>query len=274
LTTPLAAWSIHAAALWIWHLPGPYQSTLSSGTMHFLQHASFLGSALLFWWALLHGREGVMGYGTAVLYVFTTMLHTGLLGALLTFSPTVWYPAYYATTAPWGLTALEDQQLGGLIMWIPAGLIYIVAALALMARLLRHSELQMRRGARAAGVALLIAGSSVLLAGCQPEPADAGDAAIALTGGDPERGKAEIRRFGCGSCHVIPGVRGAEGMVGPPLAGIANRMYLGGVLTNTPEHMMRWIMTPKEVDSLTVMPNLGVDAVQARHIAAYLYTLR
>jgi cytochrome c oxidase assembly factor CtaG len=81
-----------------------------------------------------------MGYGAAVLYVFTTSIHSGLLGALLTFSRSVWYPSYVGLTTSWGLTPLEDQQLGGLIMWIPAGVLYAIAGLALFAGWLRESE--------------------------------------------------------------------------------------------------------------------------------------
>ena len=139
-SAPAAAWLLHAAALWGWHAPGPYQASLRSDAAHALQHASFLGTALLFWWALLRGREARRGQGWALAYVFTTLLHTGLLGALLTFSPALWYPDYAATTAPWGLMPLEDQRLGGLIMWIPGGLSYLVAGLALLASWLRESE--------------------------------------------------------------------------------------------------------------------------------------
>jgi putative membrane protein len=81
-----------------------------------------------------------MGYGAAVLYLFTTAVHTSALGALLTFSQAVWYPAYSETTAAWGFTPLEDQQLGGLIMWVPAGVIYLIAGLWLFALWLRESE--------------------------------------------------------------------------------------------------------------------------------------
>jgi cytochrome c2 len=95
-----------------------------------------------------------------------------------------------------------------------------------------------------------------------------------LTGGDPRRGRALARTFGCAGCHTIPGVIGADGQIGPPLDGIANRMYIGGVVTNTPEDMVRWIMNPKAIDARTAMPVVGVDEVQARDIAAYLYTLR
>lgn len=140
MTNPLAAWAIHAVALWVWHAPALFDATLRSDFVHTLQHLSFLGSALLFWWALIHGRRGLMGYGAAVLYMFTTSVHSGVLGALITFGRSVWYPAYAQTTASWGLTPLEDQQLGGLIMWIPAGLVYIFAGLALFAGWLRESE--------------------------------------------------------------------------------------------------------------------------------------
>jgi cytochrome c len=99
--------------------------------------------------------------------------------------------------------------------------------------------------------------------------------ASALTGGgDPARGHGLIRRYGCGSCHTIPGVPGAGGLVGPPLAEVGRRAYVGGVLTNTPEHLMRWIVDAPGVDPLTAMPKTGVTADEARHIASYLYALR
>ena len=140
LTIPLVAWLIHAIALWMWHVPALFEATLHSELIHTLQHLAFLFSALLFWWALIHGRRGWMGYGAAVLYVFTTSIHSGLLGALLTFSSSVWYPSYIGLTTSWGLTPLEDQQLGGLIMWIPAGVVYAIGGLALLAGWLRESE--------------------------------------------------------------------------------------------------------------------------------------
>jgi putative membrane protein len=144
VANPLAAWAIHAVALWIWHAPALFQATIDDELIHTLQHVSFLGSALLFWWSLIHSRRGLMSYGAAVLYVFTTSVHSGLLGALITFASTLWYPAYAETTASWGLTPLEDQQLGGLIMWIPAGAVYIVAGLALFAGWMREAERRMQ----------------------------------------------------------------------------------------------------------------------------------
>ena len=151
ITIPLFAWLIHAIALWIWHVPVLFDAVLNNEFVHTLQHISFLFSALLFWWALIHGGRGWMGYGAALLYVFTTSVHSGLLGAFLTFSNTVWYPGYDGLTRSWGLTPLEDQQLGGLIMWIPAGLVYVIAGLALLAGWLRESE---KRAARQATVGI------------------------------------------------------------------------------------------------------------------------
>jgi len=145
ITYPLAAWVIHAVALWVWHIPLLFQATLNNDLIHSLQHVSFLFSALLFWWALMHGRARLSGYGLAVLYVFTTAMHTGLLGALITFAGKIIYPDYAATTSAWGLSPLEDQQLGGLVMWIPAGLVYVVAGLALFAAWLRESESRVQR---------------------------------------------------------------------------------------------------------------------------------
>lgn len=94
-----------------------------------------------------------------------------------------------------------------------------------------------------------------------------------IAGGDVARGRVAIRQFGCQTCHVIPGVTGAEGLAGPPLNGIAGRVYLGGVVTNTPDNMVAWLINPKAFEPLTAMPALGLDVRDARDIAAYLYTL-
>ena len=142
ITLPSMAWALHAAAIWVWHAPSLYQATLSSEVVHTLQHVSFFGTALLFWWAVLHGAGNRLARPAAVIYLFTTAGHTSLLGALLAFSPRLWYPLYDATTAPWGLTSLEDQQLAGVIMWVPAGISYLIAALALASTWLREPQVQ------------------------------------------------------------------------------------------------------------------------------------
>jgi cytochrome c2 len=97
------------------------------------------------------------------------------------------------------------------------------------------------------------------------------DFAANLTGGVPERGPEIISRFGCSGCHVIPGVEGPKGRVGPPLEDIARRVYIGGVLPNTPDNMIRWLLDPPAVDPLTAMPATGLSETDARDIAAYLY---
>jgi putative membrane protein len=114
--------------------------TLRSDPMHALQHISFFGTALLFWWTLIQRYSRGVGDGAAIVYVFTTTVHMSLLGALLTFAPKVWYPSYAVTAPWWHLTGLEDQQLGGLIMWIPAGTVLLIVTLFLMARWMKHSD--------------------------------------------------------------------------------------------------------------------------------------
>ena len=114
-----------------------------------------------------------------------------------------------------------------------------------------------------------------LLAACNPGTREQElAAAAAMTGGNPNHGPALMRSYGCASCHTIPGVAGANGVVGPPLTNIAIRGYIAGVLPNAPANMIRWIRDPQGVDSLTAMPYMGVTESDARDIAAYLYTLR
>jgi cytochrome c oxidase assembly factor CtaG len=140
VTRPLVAWLLEAAALWIWHVPAFYQATLTSDWIHATQHLSFFATAVLFWSALYGVGRSVMSYGAATFYVFGTAVHCSALGALLTFSAVLWYPAYQRTTQGWGLTPLQDQQLGGVIMWVPSGIVFIVVGLALFAKWLSESD--------------------------------------------------------------------------------------------------------------------------------------
>lgn len=148
VTQPLHAWWIHAAVLWVWHDPVLFMATLRNDAIHTAQHLCFFLSALCFWWALFQTHQRAQ-YGYGVFYVFTTAVHTGILGALMIFSPRVIYTIYEPTTPAWGLTPLEDQQLGGLIMWVPAGAAYMAAGLALF-----HAWMQSASRA-ASGPALL-----------------------------------------------------------------------------------------------------------------------
>lgn len=272
VTRPLAAWTVHAIALWIWHVPALFEVTLHHASVHAAQHASFFLSALLFWWSVTHAGRSTAAYGAAVLALFTTSLHGGLLGALLTFATTVWYPSYRASAPAFGIDALEDQQLGGLVMWVPAGVLYTIAALALCAGWLRAAE---RRALtppawRAAALALVLCGT-LALGACDDRGAR--DAAAA-TGGDPERGAVLIRSHGCEACHVIPGIAGARGVVGPPLDGFASRTYIAGRVPNTPHDLIRWLEDPRAIDEHTAMPDVGLTTAEARDVAAYLLTLR
>jgi len=268
---PLAAFLLHAAAIWIWHFPRLYDASVSSEAVHAAQHVSFLGTALLFWWALLQNRARRGSEGVAILYLFLTAIHTTLLGALLTVSDTPFYSVYAnAASRMWGLTQIEDQQLGGIIMWVPGGIVYLLAALFLMLKWIRESGLRVaNREAFLRTVALLLV---VVTLGCM----DHRDAkwAAEMTGGSTDRGRDAIQSYGCMSCHSIPGIQGATARVGPPLGGIASRSYIAGVMSNTPEHMIQWLRNPPAIDSKTVMPNMNVTERDARDIAAYLYTLK
>jgi putative membrane protein len=139
LTAPLTAWLLHAAALWVWHIPALFNAALADPALHDFQHVSFFATALIFWHALLrHGAHPARG--AAILYLFTTTVHTGVLGALLTFARSPLYAPFDTGLRLAGsLTPLEDQQLGGLIMWVPGALVYIAVALTLLARWLGES---------------------------------------------------------------------------------------------------------------------------------------
>jgi putative membrane protein len=141
VTRPLSAWVLHVGALWAWHSPSLYDAAVGSEGIHALEHLTFLATGILFWWAAIHpgARRGLAGGGD-VLYVFTAGVQSGALGAVLTFAGSALYPSYVTTVARWGLTPLQDQQLAGVIMWIPAGLVYMVAAGALFVRWLRTVE--------------------------------------------------------------------------------------------------------------------------------------
>ncbi len=135
-TQPVAATLVQAAVLWLWHAPVLFDLALADPLWHVVQHLCFLVSALLFWTAML--RPGRAGRGVAVLCLFATSVVSGALGALMAFSESPWYAAYAAMGSnPFGLSPAEDQQVAGLLMWIPGGLVHAGAALALIAATLK-----------------------------------------------------------------------------------------------------------------------------------------
>lgn len=130
----------HAMAIWVWHIPALYQASIRSEMVHAAQHLSFLLTAFWFWWTLFYRIAAKREHGTAAAYVFITALHTSILGAILTFSNHLWYPIYVASAPSFGLTELQDQQIGGLLMWIPANLVYIAIGLWLLRAWILESE--------------------------------------------------------------------------------------------------------------------------------------
>jgi cytochrome c oxidase assembly factor CtaG len=134
LTVPIVATALQAVALWLWHAPPLFDLALAHDGWHIVQHLSFLCTALLFWWAMLCGR-GEHRLGLAIGCLFFTAIVSGALGALMAFSSSPWYAGYAASGLDaFGLTPAEDQQLAGLLMWVPGGLVHAGAGLALLAR--------------------------------------------------------------------------------------------------------------------------------------------
>lgn len=136
LSRPLVATILHAVAIWAWHIPFAFEAALLSEPLHWLQHLSFLVTALFFWWAMFDARSR---QGAAVLELFFTAMHTAFLGVLLTVAPRPMYPLQSLLSQHYGLDPLSDQQLAGLIMWVPAGTVYVAAGLVLAFRWIGQS---------------------------------------------------------------------------------------------------------------------------------------
>jgi putative membrane protein len=266
---PLLALVLHASVVWAWHAPVLYEAALASAAVHTLEHTTMLATALLLWSAVVaSGTHGRLGHTAAVLVVFATAVQSGGLGALLTFAPAPFYPAHEAAALARGVDPIADQQLAGLLMWVPGGLVYVGAAALLLLLGLRQVERRaLRRGLGAAGLLLLVA---LAATGCRhvlTQPPE-------VTEGNPNEGRRLIQEYGCGACHTIPGIRGADSLVAPPLSSFSQRSFIAGRVPNSPENLAAWIENPQEVDPGNAMPNLGVSPLEAQDIAAYLFTLR
>jgi cytochrome c2 len=119
--------------------------------------------------------------------------------------------------------------------------------------------------------AVFTAGCAYALADDVADRLTRAQVAMAMTGGNPSYAPQNFRKYGCSGCHTIPGVPGADGQVGGALAGLSGRVYIGGVLTNSPDHLIAWIVTPERFSPNTAMPVTGITETEARDIAAYLY---
>lgn len=141
ISHPVLAWGIAALVLWGWHIPVVYQAAIRHPVIHDLEHAMFLGSAMLFWWTVIQpvGRRP-RAYGSSLVLLFTTALQGSALGVLMTFSSVLWYPLYDDRTASWHLTALQDQHLAGAVMWVPGGIVYLFGILAVLGAWLGQDE--------------------------------------------------------------------------------------------------------------------------------------
>lgn len=276
LTLPLVAWGLHAAALWIWHLPGLYEAALTSEWLHTVEHLTFLGTALLLWWVVVdRGRRAqTENWLLPMGMLFTTAIHSGILGVLMSFARQPWYPIYSVTTAPWGLTPLADQQLAGVIMWVPTGFIYLGGTLALLYRLINRTEESDRltRLSNHTLSALLMVGVLFSTAGCFVGPPSE-TISYKVPEGDPQRGWYLVQEHGCPACHTIPEVPGADTEVGPPLTDWASRRYIAGKLVNTPENLIAWLENPQAIEPGTAMPYIPMSDQDILDIAAYLFVL-
>jgi putative membrane protein len=267
---PLLAWILFCTSVVVWHVSGPYEWTLQHGFGRAFAAVSFVLAGLLFWRAVLApGQVRRLGHGMALLMVVGAAVIGSLPGALMTFAPRQLYATGVDTAAICGLSPLEDQQLAGVMMWIAMDAMFFGAAGWLFVAWMREAErtVTLRMAART-GLPLVAAVlAPLLLAGC-------GQEAAGSSSDDTRRGVALIGKYGCGECHVIPGIGAAKGMVGPPLTAIGSRVYIAGVLRNSPENLVQWIEHPQSVVPGNAMPDMGIGHDDARAIAAYLDTLR
>ena len=266
---PLMIWVWFCGFFVFWHLPGPYTFALGHEGVHVLEHLAFLLSAFAFWSVVIEplGRRR-LDYGATLLFVATAAIASGLPGALMILAARPLYPAHAEGAAAWGLTLVQDQQLGGLFMWIPAGFAYLFAIAVLFVRWLQTAEAcSAGRAGRWAPLAGLV--FVLILCSCEQE----GVGARAAASGDPDQGAKDIAMTGCGACHTIPGIPTARGLVGPPLDHMGRRIFVAGLLRNTPENMATWLRDPQAVVPGNAMPDMSLSEQQARDITAYLYTL-
>lgn len=276
LMHPLVVWVLLTVALCFWHVPGLYDAAVRNEWLHDLEHLSFLLVSLQFWTLVIepYGQRRALGYGATVVFVVSAGFVMGMIGAVLTFAPAPLYGVYLHTTQVYGLTPLDDQQLAGIIMWIPSNLVHAGALCTVFFAWFRADERRATRAFRSVPHALpmlLVAVPllALMLSGCAGSDAQDRAHDIAV-----RRGAQLISKYGCGSCHMIPGINGADGLVGPPLTHWSRRTYIAGVLPNDPDNLQFWIQHPQQVVPGVDMPDMGIRQQEARDIATYLDTIK
>jgi putative membrane protein len=165
-TRPAAAWTaaialgVSSAALWAWHVPVLFEAGLRSDAIHALEHVTLLGSSALLWWVVLApAPRSRLGDGATIALIALAGAQMSVLGALLTLSPEPWYPAYAATEAAHGLSPIVDQQMAGLVMWVPAGFIYLGLAARRFVSWMREEDTRQEIAAETFGRASIREGS-------------------------------------------------------------------------------------------------------------------
>ena len=142
-TNPWLIWVLYVGGLWLWHVPDAYDAALTYEVLHILEHLAFFVPALLFWWHVtgatprLHGR---LSYGFRIGYLLAALAQNEILGVIIAFARNPLYPHYTTVSRLWGLSVMDDQMLGGGLMWVPGGMMYAVAAVVLIARYLEQEE--------------------------------------------------------------------------------------------------------------------------------------
>ncbi len=142
LTQPLVSGVLFIVTIGYWHIPVFYDAAQGRTLIHDLEHLMFFVTALLYWWPVIHptGGKRRLGYGLAIFYLLPPSIEGALVGAFLTFAPTPIYATYRHVGTLFGLTGQEDQQLGGLIMWIPGGLVYLAGVFTCLAMFFKQEE--------------------------------------------------------------------------------------------------------------------------------------
>jgi len=284
LMRPLVVWVLLSAALCFWHLPGPYDWAVRHEWLHDLEHLSFLGFSLAFWTIVIepYGQRRRLSFGATIVFVVSSGFVMGLIGAVLTFASTPLYAVHLHTTQAYGLTPLQDQELAGVIMWIPSNLVHLAALCTVFFAWYRSDQqgaLPLSPASAGRGGASARSRAPLRLALMLPallamafalgvsKPASAHQT-------EAQRGARLIQRYGCGSCHTIPGIDGADGLVGPPLTRWSQRSYIAGVLPNDSDNLAFWIQNPQQVIKGVDMPDMGIKEREAQAIAAYLETIK